>query len=842
MTPDYWQLVKTIAGDAWDLPPDARAAFVAKACAADDALLGEVSSLLQSTDDADALYETPAISLFEAADLVAAATRAVPVKIGARVGPYRLIGELGQGGMGTVYLAERADGEFDQQVAIKFVGGRLGSAALLDRFREERQILAVLSHPNIARLLDGGTADDGSPFVVMEYVAGVPISDYCESRRLSIPERLRLFRGVCAAVHYAHQRLVIHRDLKAHNILVTDDGTPKLLDFGIATLIDPGLRAEARVRTRVRALTPESASPEQLRGDPITIATDIYSLGVLLSRLLTGLSPYARSIDAEVDLVRAVCEDPPTPPSVAALLPRGGQTLEHIDRDLDWIVLKALRKEPDRRYSSAEQFSEDLERYLTGQPVLAAPDSRRYRTQKFLRRHRASVIAAALAGVAILTGAGVAAYQAHVARRESALAERRFDEVRSLANSVFDVNDSIAELPGSLPARQLIVNRVAEYLDHLSREAQGHVPLQRELATAYQRLGNVLGGGGVSNLGNLPEAKASYLKALAMRESLVSRADVEVADVDGLAQLDIELSRFLGASGDVERAERSAADAVTLLESPRAAAAHLDSYLGRLATAYQQLGYTQARNNKREEAQTSLKQATVLGTRQVDERPGDPREEARLARIEADYAEQLGRANRPLQAIDMLEDARRRLEHLLVADPLNKRYRQSLVLVWRNEAQSFEAVGERRQALRAGRQSVSVADALRDSDPRDQAGQIVAMLSHYSLGVELLLGGSVKEGADRLRQVIAEATAILAVSPGNNYVANELATARLDLGAALVAHPADAEEGCRELRDGLRTWDELAKRAQVPPESSQARSHYESVLAGCPNHGRGKGP
>jgi len=497
-------------------------------------------------------------------------------------------------------------------------------------------------------------------------------------------------------------------------------------------------------------------------------------------------------------------------------------------------VLKALRKAPERRYGSAEQLSDDLARYLLGLPVRAAPDSRTYRARKFLGRHRALVAVAAAASLAVLAGAGTAAWQAHVARRERALAERRFDDVRRLANTVlFEVHDAIANVPGSLAARQLIVKRVADYLDGLAPDAQGQVPLERELATAYQRLGDVLGGGGVSNLGDFPGAEAAYGKAHGLRLTLGMRSDAEAADIEGLAQIAVDLSRFYGASGQFDRAEQSAAEAVALLESPRAAAAGIDVYLGRTATAYQQLGFTQARNNKTEVSRASLERATKLAREQVEQRPSDPREAARLARIEADYSEQLLVADRVPEAAEVLEDAKSRLLRLLQTDPVNTRYRQTLMLVWRDQAQAFLHMKDSRRAIAALGEALRIAEALRDADPRDQGAEIGLMMVHYSLGVVLLQSDEPDEGVKRLEEAIGEANAIVKRSPGNNFVLNELATVHLDLGDFLLRTRPNDAEGCQHVAEGLQAWDRLAQRAEVPAESGRARARFEKLLADC---------
>jgi serine/threonine protein kinase/tetratricopeptide (TPR) repeat protein len=394
MNPEEWRRIKHIAGEALERPEAERASFVATSSGGDETLRQHVEALLRSTSAAADLYESPALAITGGRSAIVAAADASRSVIGSRIGPYRIIGELGHGGMGSVYLGERADGEFEHRVAVKLVGG-FPSEPLLRRFREERRILASLNHPHIASLLDGGSTAEGFPYLTMEYVAGTPIDVYCETLHLSLRRRIELFQRVCEAVHYAHQRQIIHRDIKPSNILVTADGVPKLLDFGIAKIIEAD-DVQAGAQTGLRALTPESASPEQTRGEPLTPSSDVYALGVLLYRLLTGRSPYGEPA-SESALLRAICDESPEAPSAVVRRNRSG---ESIGRDLDLIVLKALRKEPARRYASAEELGADLTRYLSGRPVAARPDSRSYRLRTFVKRHRVAVTVGAVAMIA----------------------------------------------------------------------------------------------------------------------------------------------------------------------------------------------------------------------------------------------------------------------------------------------------------------------------------------------------------------------------------------------------------------------------------------------------------
>ena len=542
MTPisrERWQRVKRVASDAWSRPATERAQFTLDECAGDATLRAEVLSLLESMEQAGERFETPALAMPASRLAAADALHASVIDPGERVGPWTVVRLLGSGGMGTVYLAERVGDEFRQRAALKIVRGP-ADAILLRRFQDERRILATLDHPHIARLIDGGASERGLPYVAMEYVDGLPMDVYCQEHRLDIRQRLEVFRLACLAVHYAHQHLVIHRDLKASNILVTADGTPKLLDFGIAKILERDSPADT-TRTLFRVFTPENASPEQLRGEPITTATDVYALGLLLYRLITAQSPYPIDTSNHAALSRAVCEETPVPPSDALrhVALSGGH---RSDADLDRIVLMALRKEPGRRYGSAEQFAEDVRRYLEGRPVLAAPDSALYRGRKFVARNRVAVAAAAGFLLAVAGGIVTTTWQARVARQEKNRAQREFNAVKGLATSVLgELHDAVVRLPGSLAARELLVRRGTEYLEVLRSDAAHDVALRREVAFGYRRLAQLQGEGGVPNLGDPTAARRSLEQAAALFESLPEPLDVDTGV--GLAETYLALHR-----------------------------------------------------------------------------------------------------------------------------------------------------------------------------------------------------------------------------------------------------------------------------------------------------------
>jgi len=524
MTPERFHQVDEIFQEALDLPPGEREAFLEKACGPDTALREEVRQLLahisSSADSND--HHIGGTILAAIKDMATPDPRKAE---GRRIGPYRVVSLIGRGGMGSVYLAVRDD-DFQQQVAIKLVRGGMDSEEVLRRFRYERQLLAFLTHPNIARLLDGGTTDEGEPYLVMEYIEGQPITQYCWERNLSIDERIDLFLAVCAGVQHAHASLIVHRDLKPGNILVTTTGIPKLLDFGVAKLLLPSIESTTLpgTITGLRMFTPDYASPEQVSARPITTATDVYSLGVILFEMLTGRCPHVFQERNALEIERLICHTEVEKPSVAArnagAPPRVCKQLAH---DLDNILLKAMRKEPERRYGSVEELAEDLRRHQEGLPVRAHKDSLQYRMSKFAGRHRVGLLATTLVVLSMATGTAVALQQA---RR----AERRFQEVRKLANTaLFDIHDQIQQLPGSTAVREMVVATALRYLDGLASDSRDDPSLQLELAAAYQRIGDVQGNPLGPNLGQFRPALASYRRALSLLEGVAKhRRDYEV--------------------------------------------------------------------------------------------------------------------------------------------------------------------------------------------------------------------------------------------------------------------------------------------------------------------------
>jgi eukaryotic-like serine/threonine-protein kinase len=553
--------LQQILDEAGGMAPQERLRYIRDACATDNELYASAMHELESRQH---WFGDPAGAPQEAGE--------EPVRdlAGERVGPYRIVRSLGSGGMGEVFLAERADEQFQQQVAIKLVRRGLLSRHVQGRLKLERQILATLDHPNIARLFDGGTTPDGTPYIVMEYVDGEPIDLYCDARQLTIEQRLRVFQVVCSAVHRAHQNLIVHRDLKPSNILVTREGTPKLLDFGIAKMLDDRqmMHTLAVTQADYRVLTPYHASPEQIRGDPITTASDIYVLGVLLYELLCGFKPFVLKGNRLGDMERAICEETPLAPST--VVPQQGDATEvarlrgtsvsrlrrQLAGDLDNIVLMAMRKEPERRYSSVEQFASDIDRCLQGMPVLARADAWTYRTGKFVARHRL-VTALAAAFVVLLTGFSLTTYLqskrialerdvAEAERSRAEAAQQRAEAVLQYMTESFQLADPSQARGREITAREILDHNATRIRKELQSQPEFQATLLDTIGTVYLSL-------------DLPaEAQPLIEQGLAVRRKLFGEQHPDVA------RSLYSLNRVYEKRGDLKTAEALAVDGLSI--------------------------------------------------------------------------------------------------------------------------------------------------------------------------------------------------------------------------------------------------------------------------------------
>jgi len=544
-----WNKIDDIVTVAIDMAPDECDAFIRRACDGDAELLDSVCQMIGSVREAASEDYLGQSAFGDAVRSIASAEDADYDSIGS----YDIVRELGRGGMGRVFLAEHK--RFHHRVAIKVIKRGMDTDEIVRQFERERDVLAGLDHPFIAKLVDGGTTPDGLPYLVMEYVKGVPVTEHCDKNKLNIEERLSMFRKICEAVAYAHQNLVVHRDIKPSNILIDSHGQPKLLDFGIAKL----LRADAAdsiTNTGMFMMTPDYAAPEQIKGEKVTTASDIYSLGVVLYELLCGHHPYRLKDRSQPEMLRIISEREPSAPSTAALTTEEIVT-EHdtvqvispdtiadlrsekphrlrrrLDGDIDNIVLKSLFKEPDRRYHTVEQFADDIRRHLEGLPVMARPATLGYRVSRFVDRNRIAVGFATAALVAIIAGLTVSLWQTSVARAEHAAAERRFNDVRQLANRLItDLDAQVKKLPNSHHLSVELARASSEYLNKLALESD-EPDLQVELATAYLRVGDIFGW----EMENTSEAETSLMHAISFARKAAEAEPDNLQARDVLAQ------------------------------------------------------------------------------------------------------------------------------------------------------------------------------------------------------------------------------------------------------------------------------------------------------------------
>lgn len=769
MPPERWNVVKDKLYAALELEGPGRAAYLEEITEQDPELRAELDSLLASHEQASTGFLDPA------AHIASLLSEPQPDLIGRRLGPYQLIRQIGVGGMGEVYRAFRADDQYRKEVAIKLVRAGQGSGFILDRFKNERQILASLEHPNVCRLLDGGTTPEGLPYFVMELIEGEPIDKYCAEHKCSVQERLALFLEVCSAVQFAHQRLIVHRDIKPANILVTQEGQPKLLDFGIAKILDPSATGSAGPAvTLFQVLTPGYASPEQIKGEPITTASDIYSLGVVLYELLTGQSPYRVTTSASHEISRAVCEDEPRKPSTMVREQLHGPTsreapgekvTKRLRGDLDNIVLMALRKQPGRRYSSVEQFAEDIRRHLQNLPVIARQDSWRYRASKFALRHKTGVLAASAAIIALLAGVGIILHEAGIARQQARLAqeqrmraERRFNDVRKLANSLmFEVHDSIKDLPGSTPARKLLVSRALEYLNSLNAEAKNDASLQQEVAAAYEKIGDVQGQPRQANLGDPGGAADSYKKALAIRESLAASDPKDLEVRRQLVPNYAKLSDLLWSMGEAQPAMEYSGKAFNQAESLYQSDPKSEANRALYAKFRMDNGYKQAIvGGDRDAGLENLRQGSAMLEQLASENPADL-QVRRIMGLSYSRAAEILRQDpkdRP-QALALYKKAITTKQGLVAAEPNNAEFQRLVAYDHFSIGELLAAMDDKNAALSQDREALAAFQKLAASDPANaQFQQDIGRVS-AQMGRLLVDMGQISAGMVQLRSSLS---------------------------------------------------------------------------------------
>jgi serine/threonine protein kinase len=768
MTPEEWKKIKQLFNRAADLATAERAIFLANDC--DRALRSEVEKMLAAEKDEDCLLSEPI------ADLQTALDDAAPENlIGKKIGGYKIVREIARGGMGAVYEAVRDNPEFTQRVALKLIKRGMDSDEIVRRFRHERQILASLEHPNIARLLDGGATAEGAPFYAMELVEGAPVDEFCLKNNLSVNERLALFRQICQAVSFAHSRLVVHRDLKPSNILVTADKTVKLLDFGIAKVLSAANGAN-ETATQCAAMTPAYASPEQIKGETVTTAADVYGLGVILYELLTGANPHKIAGKTHVEIVQAVCETTPEKPSAIATkrhnltvgetrnLKSKIQNPKLLRGDLDNIVLKALKKEPARRYLSVEQFSEDVRRYLEGLPISARPDTLRYRAAKFAQRHSVALVSAAFVVLALLAGTSVAIWQARRAEEQRALAEQRFAEVRQLANSfVFKYHDAIAKLPGSTGVREMLVKDAAAYLDRLAADAVNDDKLGRELAAAYLKLGDVQGKIYAANIGDTAGAIESYGKAAALLEAIVLRnANDRLAKSDLVKVYDALASILMQRSGDMVQAPKILGKALRLQEDLSNAEPESAEFGLSLAKLYLRVGDQTSAETAFPHYEKSLKIAEELFA--ADSRAADrikllAMAEQRAGTVFVRLGDNAKQNNGLSAAAEFYQKAliyhRRSFEiaqKLLEAEPDNPAFQRYVAAGTINLAETLAKSGERASAIKMLANGLRMFENIAAADANNREAEFDVAAAHFTFAETLIEFGSFAEAAAHLEK------------------------------------------------------------------------------------------
>jgi non-specific serine/threonine protein kinase/serine/threonine-protein kinase len=734
-----------------------------------------------------------------------------------RIGPWRITDELGRGGMGTVYRGERDDGSFAQTVAVKLIRAELVSGELRRRFDSERRMLASLDHPNVARLLDAGTTEQGVPYLVLEFVAGEPIDAFCNARSLDVTQRLTLFRLVCAAVHAAHQRLILHRDLKTANVLVDAAGQPKLLDFGIAKLLVPDTQQDDLTRVGfARPLTPEWSSPEQLRGEPLSTASDVYSLGVLLYLLLTGRRPHLCAEKSPAAFATAIEATRPVALRIAAREhPPAGVTAPRLRGDIDRIAQKALAADSRERYATVSEFDEDIARLLAGRPIAAHPRSLAYRFGKLLLRNRVTSSAVALAALGLVAATAFSLRQATLAEQERQRAERRFNDVRRIANVVlFDLNDSLANISGTLAVREVLVENALRYLDDLARETGREPELLTELATAYERIAEVQGMPSWPSHGRSGNALASLERALdlhrrsnavsgqsALAEARVlsNLGSIRAARGESSAARDAQLQSE--AALQTVPADKRDVDWVLQLARIQVAAGDAIWELGDIPGAVVQ--YDRALNTVKA-GRVNFADSTAL-MRQVgvvEQRLGD------AAAVRGDWQQARLHHGASLAADDAL----------LLREPGSLELQRDLGTDLSRVGAVAFMLGQHRDALAAHERALELRQRLTQADPGDARAQDDAAESHLQIAQSLAAVGRLTE---------AQSAAVLAMQgwrdlaerdPDNARMRSSLANALVALGrceaaagkrAAALAHVAEA----RHIREGLATGNPDFKQA-----------------------------
>ncbi len=755
--------VKELYSAALDVDTGSREDFLSKNCI-DPAIRCEIDSLFRARlDVGEFLDDISAVNAVKESFETTATDR----HIGQLIGKYRIIREIGRGGMGVVFLAERED--FQHQVALKIIKRGMDSDAILQRFFRERQILASLNHPNIAKLLDGGTTDEGLPFFVLEHVDGQSIEKYCKD--LKEKEILRVFQKVCSAISFAHQKLTVHRDLKPSNILINSDGEPKLLDFGIAKLLDQTGAVETQPNQRV--LTPAYASPEQISGAIVGTASDVFSLGKILAELFKRSS------------------------AVVA------QRTRKVDVDLQNILDMAVRDDLDLRYGSVERFSDDIDRYLQNLPVSAHRLSYSYRAKKFVQRNKAKAVLAVLLFLSLIGGLTATIIKANEARHERELAEKRFENLRKLSDSfVTEIHGAIQNLPGSLPARQLLLRRATEQLDALAEESNNNRSLQAELAEAY------------FNLASLPdmqvdEKAAVFHKEIAIYEDLLQNEPNNPEYLKRLALVYVELGDTAKVRGSVADGLELGRSAVAIFE--RIAAGDPDNipYAQNLRSGYLNLARFYFLEGNADESVQASRKALEIGERLRDLNDASADETLSLAQTHMLIGTALTTAGDYKTAIVELQTGLDTFAKAQTEKPNDTSINYYLWAASRRLAVAAELDGDRRKALNYANQALQIIESLLKTSGKDIGYHRNTAITHILIGQMLMSGRQPEIAVVHFRRALNLSEQVL-VSDSEYFESKiDVARSKSNLGNALIK-TGKKDEGLNLLRDSLRIYEQTS--------------------------------
>jgi serine/threonine protein kinase/tetratricopeptide (TPR) repeat protein len=844
-TSTHWERVDRLFAAALQREAGERQAFIARSCGGDEKLRHELDSLLRAFENSSEFMQRP---VFDDAVRVIGQDEEEENDLPQQIGPYRVERQIGRGGMGTVYLAVRDDGEYRREVALKVVKRGMDTDFILQRFRSERRLVSGFDHPNIARLWDGGVTEEGLPYFAMEYVEGAPIDRYCDRRRLTISERLKLFQGVCSAVQYAHQRLVVHRDLKPGNILVTPEGVPKLLDFGIAKLLSSDGDAATMTALPLRVMTPEYASPEQVRGEMVTTAADVYSLGVILYELLTGHPVHefpSRAPDDIANLLNRVESEKPStvvgrvrrltsgrfdgttlsPQTVSETREGDPQKLRRRLRgDLDNIVLKAIRLDPRRRYASVTEFSDDIRRHLKGLPVMARRDTFAYRAGKFVRRNRLAVSLAALALLALVGASIAVAWEAHLARQAQASAERRLEDVRRLAHTMlFDYNDALKGLRGASKLRAKLVNDALLYLDGLSAEASGDPDLQRELAAAYEKVGDLQAL--PPKVGDIGAALKSYRKSVQIRERFAVEDPLNAVIQGELAGTYRNFAHALWQGGDTAGALDIAMKALAIQRRLNKRQPNDVNIQSDLVRSYLDAGEILQEQGQARRCEENFSEALKL----ADAMKPQPADNLRFQGIRYLVHEYLGELMlfeaKPADARHLLDQSLALMQQLDAAYPDNFTYRHNSALIHQRIGEVEEMTGDLAAALQSFGHGVEILEQITQVDPAASLEREKLAEGLFHLGLVQAKLGRPAEALRTQRKALALREEAAAANPADAWTRAYLVSSAAKT-ASLLAESGDlsaAAKACAKVQYTLESS------VEDPTNMSQKGFHADAL-------------